>query len=70
MKFITEAENRKALDCIRNIGWENYMEKSISESNNEPIVVKITGTIEDYANRNGYRNALEAMKVIEKTRCE
>ncbi len=70
MKFITEEENRKTLNSIRNIGWNNYLEKLINESDNEPIVVKITGTIEDYAKRNGYLNASEAMKIIEKTRCE
>lgn len=28
MKFITEEENRKILDAINNIGWENYMRNS------------------------------------------
>lgn len=69
MKFICEEENRKTLDCIRNVGWENYMRNSINDGNNEPIVVRIKGTIDDYAKRNGYVNASEAMKIIENSRC-
>ena len=68
MKFITEEEHRKTLDNIRNVDWKKYMRNSINESNNEPIAVLINGTIEDYAKRNGYVNASEAMKIIEKTR--
>lgn len=69
MKFITEEENRKTLESIRTIGWENYKKSSINESSsNGPTVVRIKGSIEDYAKRNGYINALEAMKIIEHTR--
>lgn len=71
MKFITEEENRKTLDNIKTVGWENYRENSINECVNlEPKVVRIKGTIEDYAKRNGYTNASEAMKIIENTRCQ
>lgn len=69
MKFITEEENKKTLDDIRSVGWENYMRNTINESHsNEPIVIKVKGSISDYAKRYGYINASEAMKIIERTR--
>ena len=69
MKFIIEEENKKALDDIRRIGWDKYKQIRLNEiSSNEPIVVRIKGTISDYAQKNGYINALEAMKIIEQTR--
>ncbi|MCF0125308.1 MAG: hypothetical protein HUJ68_06050 [Clostridia bacterium] len=71
MRYISEEENQRVLDEIANNGWDNYKPIFLNEdSNSELVVVKIKGTIEDYAKRNGYINAIEAMKIIEQTRCE
>ena len=70
MKFITEEEHKKMLDEVNKIGWTEYFNKyPINEnSNNELVVVQIKGSISDYSERNGYINADEAMKIIEKMR--
>ena len=66
MKFITEEENKKVLEYIREVGWGNYRNNQRVDNNNEPIVVRIKGSIYEYAKRNGYVNASDAMKIIEK----
>lgn len=69
MKYISAEENKKVLNEIESIGWENYTHNILTEgTNNEPVVIRIKGTIEEYAKRNGYINAVEAMKIIEQTR--
>ena len=57
------------LNEIESIGWENYTHNILTKcTNNEPVVIRIKGTIEEYAKRNGYINAVEAMKITEQTR--
>lgn len=73
IKHIDIKEYDSKMNEINKIGWESYKKRAskrlIKEnSNDELVVVKISGSIEDYANNNGFVDAFAAMDSIEKFR--
>ena len=70
MKYISEEDNNKVLNEIRTKGFDNYLSnRTICESSsNEPIVIRVKGSISEYARRNGYIDAREALNIIAKMR--
>jgi hypothetical protein len=66
MRVISEEENRRYLEEIKSIGWDNYLKNNyLNESaNSEPTIVQLNCTFEEYNRKYGYIDAREAMTKI------